>query len=255
MNWTKYVLIASCALLVACGGGESVKEKKSSDPKAAAKMNVQLASGYIQRGQLEVAQEKLEKALEQDPEFVPAYTTMAVLMEMTNQPDKAEDYYNDALDIDTRNPDLHNNYGQFLCKQKKVEKAIKEFETAINNQFYETPYIAHANLGYCLMQGDKPDYKRAEAELRKALKISPNMPTALLSMGELSIATKQYLMARAYMQRYHAVARKSAASLWLQIQAEHALGDKKYFKELGQELLRNFPDSPEADKLMEISKK
>lgn len=254
MTLIRYLLVVFCCLLAACASSPAQEKKKGNDIDAA-KMNVQLASGYMQRGQLEIAREKLAKAIEQDPNYAPGFTTMAVLMEMVNEPEKAEGYYQDALDIDSRNPELHNNYGQFLCKQKKLDEAIKHFDIAIKNQFYETPEKTYANLGYCLMQGDNPDYKKAEMNLRKAIKINPKMPTALLNMGELGIKTKQYLMARAYTQRYHAVARKTANSLWLQIQAEKALGDKKYYQELSRELLKTFPDSPEADLLMEHAQK
>lgn len=254
MNKLWYGLVLVSTLLMACST-DPAQKKKESNLRDAAKMNVQLASGYIQRGQLEIAKEKLTKAIEQDPEFVPAFTTMALLMEMIDEPTEAENYYLDALDLDPRNPDLQNNYGQFLCKQKKIDEAIKHLQKAIDNQFYETPERAYANMGYCLMQGDKPDYKKAEVNLRKAIKMNPQMSTALLSMGELGVKTKQYLMARAYMQRYHAVGHKTAHSLWLQIQAEKALGDKKYYIELSRELLKTFPDSPEADLLMEHAKK
>lgn len=254
MKKLKYIVIFASCFLVACGSTPA-EVKQESNNRDAAKMNVQLASGYIQRGQLEVARDKLVKAIEQDPKFVPAYTTMAVLMEMINEPTEAENYYLDALDIDSRNPELQNNYGQFLCKQNKIDDAMKYFEKAVSNQFYEQPERVYANMGYCLMQGDKPDYKKSEANLRRAIKANPKMATALLSMGELGIKTKQYLMARAYMQRYHAIANKSAASLWVQIQAEKALGDKKYYVELSRELLKSFPDSPEADLLMESAKK
>jgi type IV pilus assembly protein PilF len=254
MIGVKYLLIGLCCFLMACGSTPA-KEKKKSNDKEAAKMNVQLASGYMQRGQLEIARDKLAKAIEQDPNYSPGFATMALLMEMVNEPDKAEDYYEDALEIDPRNPDLHNNYGQFLCKQKKFEEAIEHFDAAIKNQFYETPEKTYANLGYCLMQGDKPDYKKAEMNLRKAIKIDPQMPSALITMGDLGIRTKQYLMARAYMQRYHAVAQQSAYSLWLQLQAEKALGDNKHYMSLSRELLRSFPDSPEADLLTGRTKK
>jgi type IV pilus assembly protein PilF len=250
MNYLKYLVVLVSSLLVACGSTPA-EVKQESNMRDAAKMNVQLASGYIQRGQLEIAKGKLVKAIEQDPKFVPAYTTMAVLMEMVNDLTEAENYYLDALDIDPRNPELQNNYGQFLCKQNKIDEAVKHFDKALSNQFYETPERVYANLGYCLMQGDKPDYKQAEVNLRKAIKTNPQMATALLSMGELGIKTQRYLMARAYMQRYHAVSRKSATSLWLQIQAEKALGDKKYYIDLSRELLNTFPDSPEAKLLME----
>ena len=125
----------------------------------------------------------------------------------------------------------------------------------MKNQFYETPEKSHANIGYCLMQAEKPDYRRAEKHLRSALKVNPNMPSALIGMGELGIKTKRYLMARAYMQRYHANARASATSLWYQIQAEKALGDQKYYIKLSRQLLKQFPDSPEAEKLMDMSNK
>jgi Tfp pilus assembly protein PilF len=79
------------------------------------------------------------------------------------------------------------------------------------------------------------------------------MPSAMLAMSELGLKTKKYLMARAYAQRYHSMVRPSAESLWVQIQAEHALGDKKYFLEVSRKLLDNFPESKEADMLMKLS--
>ena len=254
MKKLKYLVIFASCFLAACGSTPA-EVKQESNNREAAKTNVQLASGYMQRGQLEVAKGKLVKAIEQDPEYVPALTTMAVLMEMINEPSEAENYYLDALDIDSHNPELQNNYGQFLCKQNKIDEAMKYFEKAVSNQFYEQPERVYGNMGYCLMLGDKPDYKKAEANLRRAIKMNPNMATALLSMGELGIKTKQYLMARAYIQRYHSIGPKTSNSLWVQIQAEKALGDKKYYVELSRELLKSFPDSPEADLLMESAKK
>ncbi|MFW2373480.1 MAG: type IV pilus biogenesis/stability protein PilW [Gammaproteobacteria bacterium] len=250
----KIYILLFVFFISACGVPNS-KPRTSNEPDLiqAAKINVQLASGYIQRGDLEVAREKLLKAIEQDNEYVPAYTTMAILMNMVGEVDKADDYYQDALDIDKKNPETLNNYGAFLCSQNKIDKAIKQFNQAINNQFYETPEKSHANLGYCLMQADIPDYMSAENHLREALRINPRMPSALLAMGELGIETRRYLMARAYMQRYHAISQPTASSLWYQIQAEKALGDNKHFVELSRELLKRFPSSPEADKVLDLS--
>lgn len=250
----KIITISSILFLCACttttvtkagipGGKPNLKE--------AARINVQLASGYIQRKQYEVAQEKLLKAIDADPNYVQAYTTMAVLKDILGETTEAENYYLDAMNIDPRNPQLRNNYGTFLCKQGKIDQALEQFQKALNNQFYETPETSHANLGYCLMQGDHPDYKKAEQHLRAALKRNPNMPSALLGMGELAIKTKRFLMARAYMQRYHEQARPTSTSLWYQIQAEKALGDEKYYLKLSRKLLKEFPDSEEAKLLLQ----
>jgi type IV pilus assembly protein PilF len=248
----KIITICSVVFLWSC----TTTVQKSGIPggkpnlKQAAKINVQLASGYIKRKQYEVAKEKLDKAIENDSSYVPAYTTMAVLMDILGENTEAENYYLEAMNIDPHNPELRNNYGTFLCKHGKIDQALEQFQTAIKNQFYETPQAAHANMGYCLMQAKNPDFQKAEKHLRAALKVNPNMPSALIGMGELGIKTKRFLMARAYMQRYHEQARATSTSLWYQIQAEKALGDEKYYLKLSRRLLNEFPESEEAKLLL-----
>jgi len=252
----KYALVAVLiTLLGACGSSNTKPTESERKDKEAAVINVQLASGYIRRGDLEIAEKKLLKAIEHDSKYVPAYTTMAVLKNMLGEIEEAEKYYEDAQEMDPRNPELHNNYGTFLCNHGKLEEAYVQFDKALRNQFYRTPEAAHANLGYCLLRAENPDFKLAEQHLRAALKTNPNHLSALLAMGELGVQSEKYLLARAYMQRYHAVARPTAHSLWLQIQAEYALGDKAYFIKLSQTLLKEFPESPEAVKVMELSYK
>ncbi len=246
------LIVIFLSTLMACASTPKELQKEKKD-REAARINVQLASGYMRRGDLKVAHEKLKKAIEFDDQYAPSYTTLAVLMTMMDQPVEAENYYLEALSVDPRDPDLHNNYGTFLCSIKKYEEAVDEFEKTLRNQFYKTPSVAHANIGYCLLQGNKPNFVKAEKHLRIALKQQPNMPSAMLAMGDLGVITKKYLMARAYMQRYHSIASASAHSLWVQIQAEHALGDKKYFLKISKKLLGSFPESKEADQLMELS--
>lgn len=249
------LILLLMSTLVACSSSNTRPTEGEKRDKEAAVLNVQLASGYIRRGNLEVAQEKLLKAISFDDKYVPAYTTLAVLMNMIGDVEKAEEYYLEALDIASNDPDLHNNYGAFLCNHGKYEEAKEQFYIALKNQFYETPEAAHSNLGYCLMQGKTPDYNTAEKHLRQALAKNPNNGSALLAMGELGLYTKKYLMSRAYMQRYHALVRPNANSLWVQIQAEHALGDRDFFIKLSKQLLKKFPESEEANKVMELSNK
>jgi len=238
--------------LFACTSNTKVEEEKILKDKKAAKLNVELASGYMKRGDFEVAQNKLNKAILFDDTYVPAYTTLAVLMNILDKPDEAEKNYLKALELDNDDPNLQNNYGTFLCGIGKYDEAITYFEKTLSNQFYKTPALAHANIGYCLMQEGNPDYEKIELHLREALKLYPNMATAMLAMAELAIKTKKYLMARAYSQRFHAIAKPTAESLWVQAQAEHALGDKKYFVIVSQSLLTKFPASEQAKKLMEL---
>ena len=249
------ILIITITGLSACSSKEEVVvEKKVSEPDLiqASALNVQLALGYIEREQLGIAQEKLDKAIEQNPKNVDAYTTMAYLKRIVKEYDAAEEYYLEALDIKSNDPNIHNNYGGLLCQMGRYDDALEEIEKAYKNPFYETPYLAYANAGTCLL--DKGDYKQAEQMLRKALREQPNYAGALLSMADIGVKTEKYLMARAYIQRFHAVAKPSAESLWLQIQAERALGAKEHYLKYARQLLKDFPDSDEAGLLEEMAR-
>jgi type IV pilus assembly protein PilF len=251
----RIILIITITGLSACSSKqEVVKEKKISEPdlEQASALNVQLALGYIEREQLGVAQEKLEKAIEQNPKNIDAYTSMAYLKRLIKEYDMAEDFYQQALDIKSNDPNIHNNYGGLLCQMGRYDDALDEIRKAYDSPFYETPYLAYANAGTCLL--DKGDYKQAETMLRKALRDQPSYAGALISMAEIGVKTQKYLMARAYIQRYHAVARPSAESLWLQIQAEKALGAEDHYLKYARQLLKEFPDSDQAGMLEEMAR-
>lgn len=251
----RIILITTITGLSACTTkDEMVVDKKVSEPdlQQASALNVQLAIGYIDRDQLGIAQEKLNKAIEQDSDNVDAYTTMAYLKRKVNELEEAEKYYLEALDIKSTNPNIHNNYGGLLCQMGRYDDALKEIRLAYEDPFYETPYLAYANAGTCLL--DKGDYKEAEKMLRKALRDQPNYAGALISMAEIGVKTEKYLMARAYIQRYHAVARPTAESLWLQIQSEKALGAEEHYLKYARRLLKDFPDSDEAGMLEEMAR-
>ena len=251
----RIILIITITGLSACSSKqETIIDKKVSEPdlKQAAALNVQLAIGYIDRDQYGVAQEKLDKAIEQDPDNVDAYTTMAYLKRRVNELDEAEDYYLQALDIKSTNPNIHNNYGGLLCQMGRYDDALDEIRLAYEDPFYQTPYLAYANAGTCLL--DKGDYQQAEKMLRKVLRDQPNYAGALLSMAEIGVKTEKYLMARAYVQRYHAIARPTAESLWLQVQSEKALGAQEHYLKYARKLLKDFPDSDEAGMLEEMAR-
>ena len=251
----RIILIITITGLSACSSKQDmVVDKKVQEPdlKQASALNIQLALGYIERDQLGIAQEKLNKAIEQDPGNVDAYTTMAYLKRKVKEYEAAEEYYLEALSIKSNDPNIYNSYGGLLCQMGRYDDALEEIKKAYDNPFYETPYLAYANAGTCLLE--KGEYKEAEKMLRRSLRDQPNYANALLSMAEIGVKTKKYLMARAYIQRYHAIARPTAESLWLQVQSEKALGAKEHYLKYAKQLLNDFPDSDEAGMLEEMAR-
>lgn len=234
-------VIASCSMM---GGQKSAKKNSEANLKDAAEINIKLAVGYIQRKQYNPARDKLEKAIDQDPDNVQAYKTLAYLYSLLGLNDKAEEKYSEALDRDPENSDLLNSYGTFLCTNGKLDEAQEKFKAAYSNPFYEALYLAESNAGSCYIK--QGEYKKSEILLRKSLRVQPRLPGSLLSMADVGIKTERYLMARAYIQRYHAVTAPSPESLWLQIQAEKALGAKDHYMKYARQLIQDFPDSDEA---------
>jgi len=72
-----------------------------------------------------------------------------------------------------------------------------------------------------------------------------------MSMGSINYARGNYLSARAYLQRYEAVAEHTAESLWLAIRTEYALRDHQAWGNYALMLRNSFPDSEQYMLLQE----
>ena len=246
------IVLLSASLLNACtttttttdNFGVTKEIKSEPNLNEAAELNTQLAVGYIQREQYKPARDKLEKAIEQNPDYLPAYKTLAYLYALLGLTDEAEEKYQEALDLDPDDADLANSYGAFLCVEGKYDEAQKYLKIAYSNPFYESLYLAESNAGSCYVEQGK--FEQGEALLRKSLRTEPKLPGSLISMAEVGLKTERYLMARAYIQRYHAVRPVSAESLWIQTQAEKYLGAKDHYMKYARQLIKEFPDSDEA---------
>lgn len=243
------LLTVSLSFLVACETTSSTQKsskKTQQEPnlREAAELNTQLAIGYIQRQQYKPAKDKLEKSIEQNPDYLPAYKTLAYLYALLGQTEKAEEKYQEALDLKPMDPDLSNSYGAYLCTQGKYDEAQKVLKIAYSDPFYEAGYLAESNAGSCYVE--QGEFKTAEAYLRRSLRKDPKLPGSLISMAEVGLKTDRYLMARAYIERYFAVKSASAESLWIASQAEKNLGAKDHYMKYARKILEDYPDSDEA---------
>lgn len=245
---TTALLMVCLSFLAACETTSSLQKTKVSQQEPdliqAAELNTQLAVGYIQRKQYKPARDKLEKAIEQNPDYLPAYKTLAYLYAVLGQTDKAEEKYQQALELKPLDADLSNSYGAFLCTQDKFDEAQESFKVAYSDPFYESAYLAESNAGSCYVE--QGNYELGEAFLRKSLRKDPALPGSLISMADVGIKTERYMMARAYIERYNAVKTPTAESLWIQVLAEKNLGAKDYYMKYARQILENFPDSEEA---------
>ncbi len=225
-------------------------DPKPVDSEKASAINVQLGIGYLQQNNLEIANEKLLKALKQDPKSSSAHNAYAMLQDRLLVKDKAAYHYEKATSLDPSDSQAANNYGTFLCRNNEEAKSEKYFLRALKNPLYKTPEYAYTNAALCLLRIKQRD--KAIVYLTKALAANSNFPTALAAMAKITFEDQNFKQAKIYLDQYHLVARPSAKSLWLTIQTELALGSNFDVDELAAQLQKDFPNSDEYQSWLAI---
>lgn len=211
--------------------------------------NYNVGVEYIRQGNYDKALDRLTRAKDADPGYIPVYNALGVTYQNLDEPDNAEDSFQKALKLDAEDPDTLNNYGQFLCRADRAEEADKYFMKAASDPLYQSPEIPFTNAGTCAQMNEQQD--KAAEYFSKALSLNPRIPAALLQMSEISFDKDNYSAARNYLKRYLEVARHTSRSLWLGIRIEHELGDKNAVSSYALLLRNDFPGTEEAKLLKE----
>jgi type IV pilus assembly protein PilF len=230
--------LVPCLLLAGCISTETNPVEVSLDD--AARANLQLGAAYLQRNDLALAREKLEKAVEQDPDLPSARAYLGLVYERIGNQKDARRQYDAAIRLAPDEPSIVNTYGGYLCRHEERKEGIKYFLRAARNPLYLTPEAAYVNAAVCAR--GIPDPEAAEDYLRRALALNASYRSALLQLADLSMDTGQPLQARAFLQRFHAAGSVTADSLALSVRVETALGDRDAAVASFKELDRLFPD-------------
>lgn len=243
----RFRLLLLLPLLSAC---VTVDGERVPDNIKASAINVQLGMGYLQQNNMELASEKLTKALRQNPDSASAHNAYGILQERLLQNEKAEEHYRRATQLDPENSAAANNFGIFLCRNKREAESEKYFLRALENPLYKTPEYAYTNAALCLLKIDEKD--RAKEYLTKALAARSNFSTALIAVAKMNFDDEDYDNAKLYVDRYHLVARPSSKSLWLAIRTELEMDSGRDVNELAEQLETKFPDSEEYKSWLKI---
>ncbi len=231
------VLLGGCTT-----GGPRVGSGAASQRQMdAAATNVQLARGYLASGRLEIALEKIERALDLDASSAEAHSLAGIIYEQIGDSESAGVHYRRSVALDGETGRGLNNYGQFLCKSGRLADGVSHLERAVRDPFYDTPAVALTNAGACYEGAG--DERAAEGYYRRALEANERYPDALFRMSRLMLARDEAFRARAFLQRFEAVAAPFIESLRLGVQIEAALGNAEGVEQYSDALQRLFPDA------------
>ncbi|MBK8509815.1 MAG: type IV pilus biogenesis/stability protein PilW [Candidatus Competibacter sp.] len=235
------LLLAACAITK----DEEFKEN-------VAETNFKLGIGYMQSGRLDVATEKLIKAIQYNDNYPEAHNALGVLYEELREYGPAETHFKRAMELKSDYMLAKLNYARLICTRDptRAAEAESQFQKIAEDPANAGATAADANAGLGLCARKRGDPAQAETLLRKALEQNPNNATALYELAQLSQTQGKTLQGRAFLQRYHSQASPSAQSLWLGFTMESAAdGDPQLRRDYASVLSSQFPNSEEAQRM------
>lgn len=217
---------------------------ESIDRQAAAKNRLGLGLGYLDKGDMSQAKFNLDRALAYDPSNPEVYIARAYYFQRVGDQASAEDTYRKVLGMYPSNADALNNYGVYLCNQKRYSDAESRFDQALKVPDYSRMDDTYENAALCAQQAGHVDQAAKYYDL--ALGYNPNRGKLLLAAAELALKQQNPGKAASYLQRFSRGGTDTAQSLWLQLQVAQSLGELAAVHRYGQSLAQQFPHSDQA---------
>lgn len=219
-------------------------------PVRAADINTRLGVGYLERGQIQLALEKLELAVRQDEQHVPAHLALGIVYERIGRQERALDHLERAVRLAPEDGAAHNSLAALLCRIGRFGDADRHFRSALNDPFYSTPEVVLTNAGSCARRAER--LEDAETYLREALQIDPVNQVALFNLALVTLDRNEAFTARAFLQRLEGTGPLGPEGLLLGVRIESALENVEEAQLYASRLRARYPDSLEADQLDEF---
>jgi type IV pilus assembly protein PilF len=243
-------LAAVAVVLAAVACSSTPETTRDTNDNDAAAYNVQLGVAYLQKGNLTIAKEKLERAEKQDPRNPDVHAALALLHERLGNPALVDRHFQTALRLAPRNPDISNNYAVYLCKNGRHAEGVQRFERSAKNPLYRTPEAAYTNAGVCLRRAGR--VKDAEGYFVRALASRPNFAEAEYQLGDMYLEQGRTPEARARVDKYLGAFPPTPDLLLLAVRVSRSLGDRVAEARYARKLRLDFPGSDAARALAEL---
>lgn len=235
------------ALLAGCKSPNPPRPTKAQD---AAIYNTQLGVQYMNQGDLALAKEKLDRAVQQDPDSSSVHSARAMLYVRMREPEKADAEYHAALRLAPDDPTTINSYAVWLCQQGRTDDGVKHFNQAAQNALYKTPEVAYTNAGVCLRAAKRDE--EARTSFGKALQLRPAYAEAVYQLANLQFDHKELGAARTQIDGYLGAYAETADLLLLGVRVARAQKDPIAAQRYARKLQMSFPGTDQAKALASL---
>lgn len=236
------VVFISALFMVGCVS-EGGKPKRPVDKEKSLQLHIQLARGYVDKGNRESARHHLRKASEINKNSPEAIETLARLYQLEGESKLAEETFRKAIKVKKDFTLARNNFGVFLVGAKRYEEALEQFELAATDLDYDGRAATLVNVGRTALVLGKTD--RAKAALEHAAVLDRNSADAHIELAEINFQEKDYAKAKEHLDSFQATGQQSPRALLLGIRLERVFGNKDKEASYLLVLKNRFPYSKE----------
>ena len=241
-------LIALVMMLAGCVTVMDSRFTKKVDTEKAVESYVALGVGYLRNGNMPLARKKIERALEIAPDSASAHSAMATYWIERNEIDLAQEEFEIALDLDDEHSPTNYHYGRFLFAIKKDKRGCEYINKSAKDVDYTARVLAYENLALCYDHFNQE--KRAVDAFEKAWSLDVSSTISSLNLARIYLQRDRTDIANRWFYRFETTLKTqqlphNAASLYTGAMLARASRDKNAEASYAFKLKKRFPKSDE----------
>ena len=252
---TAVLLVVCSSVLFGCAGRmgsgaasgsntDLITESDEPENRRRARLRLELASGYLENGQANVALDEIKQALIADPTFADGFNLRGLVYMKLNDVGLAEDSFRRALVLNPRDADVAHNYGWLMCQQARYPEGFRLFGQALANPVYRGSAKTLMAQGVCQIQAGLK--QEAESSLTQSYQLDPGNPLTGYNLANLLYMRGEFTKSQFYIRRLNNSELANAETLWLGIKVERRLNNLEISQQLGTQLKRRYGQSRET---------
>jgi type IV pilus assembly protein PilF len=239
------VVLSGCATNMSGANMNSdlVTESDEPDTRKRARLRLELAVAYFDKGQTTDALDHLKQSIAADPTLFEAYTLRGLIYMRLNDVPLAEESFRRALAINPKAASVQHNYGWLLCQQSRFSESVQLFNSALSNPAYGDRAKTWMAQGLCQLKSGQQ--AEAEKSLLRAYELYAGNPITAYNLSLLLYQRGEFVRAQFYARRLNNSELANAESLWLGIKVERRMENRDAMAQLGAQLKKRYPQSRE----------
>lgn len=239
------VVVSGCASTMpgANLNSDRVTESDESDAQKRARLRLELAVAYFDKGQTTDALDQLKQSITADPSLFEAYNLRGLIYMRLNDIPLAEESFRRALTINPKAATVQHNYGWMLCQQSRYAESTQFFGSALANPAYGERAKTWMAQGLCQMRANQP--AEAESSFLRSYELDAGNPITAYNLSQLLYQRSEFVRAQFYVRRLNNSELANAESLWLGIKVERRMENRDAMAQLSAQLKKRYPQSRE----------